>query len=126
MKTLKALPSAVKPLLVGVTAICLTMTAGVEVFLEEIIVTAQKRTENLQEVPVSVIAGADIQALRLRDATDITSQIQNLQSTTTADSGFPTFLLRGVAMSDFSFNQASPVATYIDEVYKGNPALQGV
>lgn len=29
-------------------------------------------------------------------------------------------------MSDYSLNQASPVATYYDEVYKGNFALLGV
>ncbi len=131
MKTLKALPFAVKPLVVGVATISLTMTIGAETSraaLEEIVITAQKRTENLQEVPVSIsaIAGSDIEALSFRDTTDITSQVPNLQSTASADSRFPIFSLRGVAMSDYSFNQASPIATYVDEVYKGNPALQGL
>lgn len=95
--------------------------------LEEVIVTAQKRAENLQEVPVSVstLAGSDIEMLRFRDGADITAQIPNLQATNTMGDGFPIFSLRGVAMSDFSLNQASPVATYVDEVYKGNPAIQG-
>jgi iron complex outermembrane receptor protein len=96
--------------------------------LEEIVVTAQKRAENLQEVPVSVsaISGSAVEMFRFRDAADITAQIPNLQATTTAGDGFPIFSLRGVAMNDFSFNQASPVASYVDEVYKGNPAIQGV
>lgn len=95
--------------------------------LEEVIVTAQKRAENLQEVPVSVsaLAGSDIEMLRFRDGADITAQIPNLQATNTMGDGFPIFSLRGVAMSDFSLNQASPVATYVDEVYKGSPAIQG-
>jgi iron complex outermembrane recepter protein len=128
MKTRKILPTTVKPVSAGVAAICLAMSAGAQAALEEIVVTAQKRTENMQEVPVSVsaISGSEMESLRFRDSTDITSQIPNLQATTTAGSGFPIFALRGVAMSDFSFNQASPVASYIDEVYKGNPALQGV
>lgn len=95
--------------------------------LEDVVVTAQKRSENLQDVPMSVsaIAGADSELFRFRDATDIAVQIPNLQATNTAGDGFPIFSLRGVAMSDYSFNQSSPVATYIDEVYKGNPAIQG-
>jgi iron complex outermembrane receptor protein len=108
-----------------VSAVAVQATA--QGMLEEVVVTAQKRSENLQDVPVSVsaIAGADIEMFRFRDGTDIAAQIPNLQATNTAGDGFPIFSLRGVAMSDYSFNQSSPVATYIDEVYKGNPAIQG-
>ena len=40
--------------------------------------------------------------------------------------GSPLFSLRGVSMFDYSLNQSSPVASYIDEVYKGNFMLFGV
>jgi iron complex outermembrane recepter protein len=40
--------------------------------------------------------------------------------------GTPIFALRGVSMSDYSLNQSGPVATYYDEVYKGNFAFLGV
>ncbi|MCB1698028.1 MAG: TonB-dependent receptor [Halioglobus sp.] len=96
--------------------------------LEEVVVTAQKRSESLQDVPVSVAAltSGDLEGLKLRDAGEIAAQIPNLQTTSTVGDGFPIFSLRGVSMSDFSFNQSSPVASYVDEVYKGNPAIQGV
>lgn len=96
--------------------------------LEEIIITAQKRAESLQDVPVSVSAltSSDLEGLKLRDTTEIAAQIPNLQASSVAGDGMPIFSLRGVSMNDFSFNQNSPVAVYIDEVYKGNPALQGV
>ncbi len=96
--------------------------------LEEVTVTAQKRAESLQDVPVSITAltASDIQNQKLRDATEISAQIPNLVSTDPGGEGFPIFSLRGVSMNDFSFNQSSPVATYVDEVYKGNPAIQGV
>lgn len=96
--------------------------------LEEVVITAQKRTENLQEVPVSVsaIGGSELEMLKYRDAGEIAAQIPNLQTTNTSGEGFPIFSLRGVSMSDFSFNQSSPVASYVDEVYKGNPAIQGI
>ncbi len=130
MKTPMRLALAAKPVAAGVAAYCLAMASGAhaQLQLEEVVITAQKRTESLQDVPMSVsaITGADLENLRFRDSSDITAQIPNLQSTSTAGDGFPIFALRGVAMSDFSFNQASPVASYIDEVYKGNPAIQGV
>ncbi len=97
-------------------------------FLEEVVITAQKRTESLQDVPVSVsaLSASDMEGLKYRDAGDIASQVPNLQRITTGGDGFPIFSLRGVSMSDYSFNQSSPVASYVDEVYKGNPAIQGV
>ena len=57
--------------------------------LEEVIVTAQKRSENLQEVPVSVstLAGSEVEMFRFRDSTDISAQIPNLQATNTAGGG---------------------------------------
>ncbi len=96
--------------------------------LEEVVVTAQKRVESLQDVPVSVsvLSGSDIRALNLQQCADIAPQVPNLLATATQGDGTPIFSLRGISMSDFSFNQSSPVAVYVDEVYKGNPALQGV
>lgn len=96
--------------------------------LEEIVVTAQKRSESLQDVPVSIsaISAGDIAGQKLRDAGEIAALVPNLQVTDPTGDGFPIFALRGVSMSDFSLNQSSPVASYVDEVYKGSPAIQGV
>ncbi|MFO1502963.1 MAG: TonB-dependent receptor [Steroidobacteraceae bacterium] len=95
---------------------------------EEIIVTAQKRSERLQDVPISVsaIGGDEIRDLRINTPDDLAATIPNLGSTSTVGEGTPIFSLRGVSMSDFSLNQAPPVATYYDEVYKGNFAFLGV
>jgi iron complex outermembrane receptor protein len=38
----------------------------------------------------------------------------------------PTFSLRGVTTQDFSQNQSSPIAMYVDEVYKSVGALQAL
>lgn len=94
----------------------------------EIIVTAAKRSENVQNVPISVsaISGDAISKSRVTQIDDIVTKTPNLQLTATAGENVPIFSLRGVSMSDYSLNQASPVATYFDEVYKGNPALLGV
>ncbi len=94
----------------------------------DIVVTAQKRSERLQDVPISVsaIAGDALQKQRVTQADELVSKIPNLQLTSTVGDNTPIFALRGVSMSDYSLNQASPVATYYDEVYKGNFAFLGV
>jgi len=88
----------------------------------EIVVTALRRAERLQDVPVSVTAlgGEQLQNRQIDAAADIVSLVPNLQATTTVGEGVPIFSLRGISMSDFSLNQQSPVATYFDEVYKGS------
>jgi iron complex outermembrane recepter protein len=94
----------------------------------EIIVTAAKRAQNLQDVPISVsaIGGDALGAAHLTQADELVTQVPNLQLTSTVGDNTPIFALRGVSMSDYSLNQASPVATYYDEVYKGNFAFLGV
>src|ERR1700681_4338645 len=96
--------------------------------LDEIIVTAQKRTESLQSVPVSVtvLTSAQLSRLKFDSPSDLVTQIPNLQVDGIIGEGSPLFALRGVSMFDYSLSQDSPVASYVDEVYKGNVALFGV
>ena len=94
----------------------------------EIVVTASKRAENLQSVPISVsaIGGDALERARVTSVDDLVTKVANLQLTSIVGDNTPIFALRGVSMSDYSLNQSSPVATYYDEVYKGNFAFLGV
>jgi iron complex outermembrane receptor protein len=94
----------------------------------EIIVTATKRAESVQDIPiaVSVIGGDTLSKSRVTQADELVTRTPNLQLTSTVGDNTPIFALRGVSMSDYSLNQSSPVATYYDEVYKGNVAFLGV
>lgn len=96
--------------------------------IEVINVTATKRVENMQQVPVSVSAiSADaLKSLKIRDTTEIAAQVPNMQISTPAGDSYPIISIRGISMDDFSLNQSASVAIYVDEVYKGNPALQSV
>lgn len=96
--------------------------------IEEVVVTAQKRSETLQSVPVSVTAltASQLGELKMDTPSDLTTQIPNLQVNGIVGEGSPIFSLRGVSMFDYSLSQSSPVASYIDEVYKGNFVLFGV
>jgi len=96
--------------------------------IEEVIVTAQKKTESLQDVPLSVsaLSSNELGALKLHDTTEIAAQIPNVQVATPYSDSQPAFSVRGISMSDFSQNQSSPIAMYVNEVYKGVGALQAL
>ena len=94
----------------------------------DIVVTAQRRSEKLQDVPIAITAfgSEQIKEQRLTGTGDLVGIVPNLQSTATTGDSTPIFALRGISMSDYSFNQNGPIATYFDEVYRGNVALLGV
>jgi iron complex outermembrane recepter protein len=95
--------------------------------IEEIIVTAQRREENLQEIPVSVTAftGTTIQALGFRQSVDITAQTPNFSvGYPNGDTGVPAPFIRGVGLNDFGVLNQGPVAAYMDETYISSNAAQ--
>ncbi len=97
--------------------------------LEQIIVTAQRRKENVQDVPIAITAlsSADLESRGIRQAADIASAVPNLQlSLPYGEEAQPTFALRGVTTNDWSQNQSSPIAMYVDDVYKSVGAIQAL
>ena len=98
------------------------------VALGEIIVTAQKRSERLQDVPIAITV-VDRDAItnsRIARADELVQLVPGLQANGGIAASQPIYAIRGVSMNDYSLNQSGPVATYNDEVYKGNPAILGV
>ncbi|AUN31026.1 TonB-dependent receptor [Niveispirillum cyanobacteriorum] len=86
--------------------------------LIEIIVTAQKRAQGLQEVPASVTALGEeaLASIGRQDVTALAGQVPSLQ----VNQYSPTitiFNLRGVSQNDFADSQEAPIAFYSDEVY---------
>lgn len=95
--------------------------------IEEIVVTAQKREERLQEVPVSVTAfsGDAIEALGFRQSVDITAQTPNFSvGYPNGDTGVPAPFIRGVGLNDFGVLNQGPIAAYMDETYISSNAAQ--
>lgn len=96
--------------------------------LEEIIVTATRRSESLQTVPVTVSAmtGDELQSKGVFDTNDLMGQVPNLQINSPWGDSQPNFNLRGVGVgNEFNANVASPIGVYFDEVYEGFRAAQG-
>jgi outer membrane receptor protein involved in Fe transport len=97
--------------------------------LQEVVVTAQRRSERLQDVPVAItaITAADLIDRGIRQAGDVTASVPNLLlNSPYGPEAQPTFTMRGVTTQDFSENQSSPVAMYVDDVYKSVGAVQGL
>lgn len=95
--------------------------------LDEIVVTAQRREQNLQDVGISVTAfGADqVRNMGITNTTDVAQMTPNLNFTTPQAAGSQiNFFLRGVGLNDFADAQENPVAVYVDDVYK--PAMGGL
>jgi iron complex outermembrane receptor protein len=86
--------------------------------LEEIVVTAQKREQSLQDVGISVAAfsGEQLQHLDASSTIDIIQQVPGLRLTAFTPA-FTVFSLRGVSQNNFQDNLEAPVAVYMDGVY---------
>ncbi|MCP5388472.1 MAG: TonB-dependent receptor [Novosphingobium sp.] len=87
--------------------------------LGEIVVTASKRSENLQDVPISISAiGAEQLASRgVTASADLGNVVPNLQVSSQYGETSPNFSLRGVGVAnEFTSNTASPIGVYVDEV----------
>jgi iron complex outermembrane receptor protein len=105
-------------------------SVAAQVLIEEITVTAQKKSQNLQKVGVSVTAftAEQIDALGWDNSLDVAAQTPGLITTSnTGDSSnIALFSVRGVSQLDFAEGQEAPVALYRDEAYVSSPGASGV
>ncbi len=87
--------------------------------LGTVIVTAQKREENIQDVGISISAldGEQIEALGFKNAQQVTLLAPGVSTIQPNGESNYAIAMRGAANSDFTTNVESPVALYVDEVY---------
>ena len=93
--------------------------------IEEIVVTAQKRTERLRDVPVaiSVFSASSIDQTGVRELKDVADYIPNLQISEGNDFR-STVTIRGVGAQSRNIGFDSRVGVYLDGVYIGmSPAI---
>ena len=88
--------------------------------LEEVIVTAQKREESIQDVPISISAmtGDQVNALGLTDFTEITQQIPGLQLNAWSPN-LTIFNLRGVSQNNFQDHLEDGVIAFDYRIHPG-------
>ncbi|MCX2982935.1 TonB-dependent receptor [Halieaceae bacterium IMCC14734] len=102
-----------------------TGTLAQSAVLEEVIVTAQKRVQNLQDVPISIaaVSGEKIDDIGITGLEELTQYIPNV--TINNGAGTPNLFIRGVGSgTNAGFEQS--VGMYIDGVYAGRGLLASV
>ena len=85
--------------------------------LDEIVITAQRRSENLQKVPIAVSAytATDLAASHIEGISDLTMITPSLQYTYAGGAQAP--FLRGVGSNSGFPGSEAEVQTYVDSVY---------
>jgi iron complex outermembrane receptor protein len=96
--------------------------------LEEIVVTAQRRDENIQEVPISITSmSGDRLSARFASGDDIlalSSAAPGLYIESSNGRLAPRFYLRGLGNADFTAAASQPVSVVMDDVPMENSALK--
>jgi iron complex outermembrane receptor protein len=87
--------------------------------IAEIIVTAQKRGENVQKVPISItaISGDTLAQDGVVTTLDLTQAVPGLQINNLFQSSNPTIFLRGVGVNDFNPASSGAVGVTVDDVF---------
>jgi iron complex outermembrane receptor protein len=93
--------------------------------IDDIVVTARRREENLQQVPVSVTAlsGAQLEARQLYSMDQLGAVVPNLQfdkaAPSSGSSSVGQIFIRGIGQADFTPVTDPGVAMYVDNIYLG-------
>ena len=122
-----------KKYLIAVTSGFLFMSvstlSGARAVLEEVVVTAQKREQSIQDVPISVTAlsAEDLTANLVTDVFDLRQAVPALEvRSVDPPSHGASFSLRGLGTSVFNMGFEPTVATFIDGVYRSRSGLATV
>ena len=124
MKALSLVGAGVAAVLLSAQSVAQSSAGGAKAEtagLEEIVVTANRREQNLQDVGTSIAAftADQIQDLKVVTAADISAITPNVDVVRSyAGPGFNTQItIRGVGQPDFSDETEATVTSYVDEFY---------
>ena len=99
-----------------------------EASLEQITVTAQKRTQSIQEVPISIstLSGEQFESLFSGggDILELATRVPGLYAESSNGRVAPRFYIRGLGNTDFDLAASQPVAIMMDGVVKENVVLK--
>ncbi len=120
MKSVACAAVSILALVISMPAMAQTTEEEVSDGLDDIIVTAQRRSQNLQDIPVTVSAlTADMLAQRqILETIDLARSIPNMVTANNVLLGTSvTYFLRGSGSTESIATFDLPVGTYVDEVY---------
>jgi len=97
--------------------------------LDEVIVSADRRDENVRDVPssVSAVSGENLDVLSTsgQDVRLLSGRVPSLNVESSFGRAFPRFYIRGYGNGDFRLNASQPVSLIYDDVVQENPILKG-
>ncbi|SEL27509.1 iron complex outermembrane recepter protein [Roseateles sp. YR242] len=97
--------------------------------LETVTITAERRVENIKDVPnaVSTISGEKLDVLNSsgQDIRFLSGRVPSLNIESSFGRAFPRFYIRGYGNTDFRLNASQPVSLIYDDVVQENPILKG-
>ncbi|KRG72103.1 TonB-dependent receptor [Pseudoxanthomonas dokdonensis] len=97
--------------------------------LDTVQVTAQRKVENVQDVPVSISTVSseklDVLGSGGNDVRFLSGRVPSLNIESSYGRAFPRFYIRGLGNTDFDLNASQPVSLIYDEVVQESPLLKG-
>ena len=97
--------------------------------LDTVQVTAQRRVENIHDVPVSITAlgqeKLDVLGSGGGDIRFLSARVPSLNIESSYGRAFPRFYIRGLGNTDFDLNASQPVSLVYDDVVQESPLLKG-
>ena len=97
--------------------------------LQAVTVTAERRAENIKDVPssISTLAGEKIDVLNSggQDIRMLSGRVPSLNIESSFGRAFPRFYIRGYGNTDFRSNASQPVSLIYDDIVQENPILKG-
>ena len=97
--------------------------------LETVIVTAQRRSENIKDVPMAIttLKGDKLDTLTAggQDIRFLSGRAPSLSVESDYGRSFPRFYIRGQGNTDFDLNASQPVGLVVDDIVQESPMLKG-
>jgi iron complex outermembrane receptor protein len=97
--------------------------------LETVIVTAQRRAENIKDVPMAIatLKGEKLDVLTSggQDIRFLNGRSPSVSVESDYGRTFPRFYIRGLGNTDFDLNASQPVGLVMDDIVMENPMLKG-
>ena len=113
-------------MITAAVAAALVSPARATDILEEVVVTAQKREQSINDVSMSItaVSGDVARAMGIQDTRDVAFIATNMdiKGAGMSDAN-PAVTLRGVGMNSFNANNNPSVGIYLDEVFLASPAM---
>lgn len=89
--------------------------------IDEIVVTAQRRAQNVQDVPIAIsaISATALVEAGIRDPRDLSLLVPSLSMQAGTAASTTSLFIRGVGIGDFNSNTTGAVGIYVDDVFLG-------